>query len=186
MTVGILFIVCSFFFSSRRRHTRYIGDWSSDVCSSDLLGTLLCGARAIHGRQVRGGRCKCPEGARLPASAICKRAHDCWPRIGALVAPRGRGSRIPAVPGRGAQRTKRRTRTRRSGAADKRAANGVTTSVTQAKRKEGLGQGPTPLVEEPHRLEHNTEPQVQESRQPVLPADHAKTIRSREVHACSC
>src|ERR1017187_10129270 len=24
------------FFSSRRRHTRYIGDWSSDVCSSDL------------------------------------------------------------------------------------------------------------------------------------------------------
>src|SRR5437879_7878871 len=30
-----------FFFSSRRRHTRYIGDWSSDVCSSDLeLPTL--------------------------------------------------------------------------------------------------------------------------------------------------
>src|SRR5437762_8396741 len=27
---------CVFFFSSRRRHTRYIGDWSSDVCSSDL------------------------------------------------------------------------------------------------------------------------------------------------------
>src|SRR5437762_11278016 len=26
-----------FFFSSRRRHTRYIGDWSSDVCSSDLI-----------------------------------------------------------------------------------------------------------------------------------------------------
>src|SRR5436189_4869127 len=25
-----------FFFSSRRRHTIYIGDWSSDVCSSDL------------------------------------------------------------------------------------------------------------------------------------------------------
>src|SRR5437762_760179 len=23
--------------SSRRRHTRYIGDWSSDVCSSDLI-----------------------------------------------------------------------------------------------------------------------------------------------------
>src|SRR5437867_7116494 len=27
-----------FFFSSRRRHTRSYGDWSSDVCSSDLLG----------------------------------------------------------------------------------------------------------------------------------------------------
>src|SRR5262250_2918500 len=30
-----------FFFSSRRRHTRYIGDWSSDVCSSDLQMRLL-------------------------------------------------------------------------------------------------------------------------------------------------
>src|SRR5690554_4156890 len=27
-----------FFFSSRRRHTRCGRDWSSDVCSSDLLG----------------------------------------------------------------------------------------------------------------------------------------------------
>ena len=26
---------CAFFFSSRRRHTRLQGDWSSDVCSSD-------------------------------------------------------------------------------------------------------------------------------------------------------
>src|SRR5205807_4483595 len=29
-------IYCLFFFSSRRRHTRLQGDWSSDVCSSDL------------------------------------------------------------------------------------------------------------------------------------------------------
>src|SRR5437764_8134353 len=29
-----------FFFSSRRRHTRYIGDWSSDVCSSDLGSSM--------------------------------------------------------------------------------------------------------------------------------------------------
>src|SRR5690606_39534809 len=28
---------CRFFFSSRRRHTRFSRDWSSDVCSSDLL-----------------------------------------------------------------------------------------------------------------------------------------------------
>src|SRR5438874_12333036 len=27
---------CVFFFSSRRRHTRSLRDWSSDVCSSDL------------------------------------------------------------------------------------------------------------------------------------------------------
>src|SRR5256885_3890245 len=31
--VVLLFV---FFFSSRRRHTRLQGDWSSDVCSSDL------------------------------------------------------------------------------------------------------------------------------------------------------
>src|SRR5699024_11553537 len=31
------FLVCFFFFSSRRRHTRSKRDWSSDVCSSDLL-----------------------------------------------------------------------------------------------------------------------------------------------------
>src|SRR5256885_8542091 len=30
-----------FFFSSRRRHTRLQGDWSSDVCSSDLDCLLL-------------------------------------------------------------------------------------------------------------------------------------------------
>src|SRR5258705_4536321 len=28
-----------FFFSSRRRHTRCLSDWSSDVCSSDLKGS---------------------------------------------------------------------------------------------------------------------------------------------------
>src|SRR5215203_3800021 len=31
-----LVIASTFFFSSRRRHTRYWRDWSSDVCSSDL------------------------------------------------------------------------------------------------------------------------------------------------------
>src|SRR5438046_5471636 len=30
-----MFFFC-FFFSSRRRHTRLVSDWSSDVCSSDL------------------------------------------------------------------------------------------------------------------------------------------------------
>src|SRR5438093_2995118 len=31
------YIVYIFFFSSRRRHTRLVSDWSSDVCSSDLF-----------------------------------------------------------------------------------------------------------------------------------------------------
>src|SRR5437016_9352218 len=31
-----IFVFSFFFFSSRRRHTRLVSDWSSDVCSSDL------------------------------------------------------------------------------------------------------------------------------------------------------
>src|SRR3989454_4208258 len=37
-----------FFFSSRRRHTRLQGDWSSDVCSSDLAGLGLVADPARH------------------------------------------------------------------------------------------------------------------------------------------
>src|SRR5438045_6051585 len=38
-----------FFFSSRRRHTRCLSDWSSDVCSSDLV----CPVGAITTRDYR-------------------------------------------------------------------------------------------------------------------------------------
>src|SRR5256885_14396544 len=37
-----------FFFSSRRRHTRLQGDWSSDVCSSDLRQETALAARHDH------------------------------------------------------------------------------------------------------------------------------------------
>src|SRR5207248_4864035 len=40
-----------FFFSSRRRHTRSYGDWSSDVCSSDLNRTGM--GRGYRRRQPR-------------------------------------------------------------------------------------------------------------------------------------
>src|ERR1035437_6740142 len=44
----------SFFFSSRRRHTRYWRDWSSDVCSSDLVRVPGTGAtRCAGGRHRR-------------------------------------------------------------------------------------------------------------------------------------
>src|SRR5262245_63712713 len=36
MRIGAICAVARFFFSSRRRHTRCLSDWSSDVCSSDL------------------------------------------------------------------------------------------------------------------------------------------------------
>src|SRR5688572_32332889 len=45
ITCAVLFIYCilffCFFFSSRRRHTRFDCDWSSDVCSSDLEFTAV-------------------------------------------------------------------------------------------------------------------------------------------------
>src|SRR5437879_8503989 len=52
-----------FFFSSRRRHTRYIGDWSSDVCSSDLYESGSDGRSqpppraypCLSGRRTLGG-----------------------------------------------------------------------------------------------------------------------------------
>src|SRR5438093_8498279 len=44
-----------FFFSSRRRHTRLVSDWSSDVCSSDLQLVVNLGANAIR-FTPRGGR----------------------------------------------------------------------------------------------------------------------------------
>src|SRR5690554_7024492 len=52
-----------FFFSSRRRHTRCGRDWSSDVCSSDLLmpvSSQLAGVRlaviTVSDRSARGER----------------------------------------------------------------------------------------------------------------------------------
>src|SRR5256886_9844334 len=37
MRCGVDSYLALFFFSSRRRHTRFDCDWSSDVCSSDLI-----------------------------------------------------------------------------------------------------------------------------------------------------
>src|SRR5256886_8278814 len=47
--------VVMFFFSSRRRHTRFDCDWSSDVCSSDLPSFLAMGLRKRfdHVKRVR-------------------------------------------------------------------------------------------------------------------------------------
>src|SRR5262245_62367991 len=65
---------CVFFFSSRRRHTRCLSDWSSDVCSSDLDHRVAVGVRptlaraadqALVGAEYRGGVGEPREAARL-------------------------------------------------------------------------------------------------------------------------
>src|SRR5947199_1656523 len=75
-----------FFFSSRRRHTRCLSDWSSDVCSSDL--------RSIGGCRARSGDRRCPTDGSSPpqdrARLACRRAarvprtrpRSCRPRRG--------------------------------------------------------------------------------------------------------
>src|SRR5690606_40507569 len=59
-----------FFFSSRRRHTRFSRDWSSDVCSSDLgrQGLHQCRARRISGRMHQRSRL---EQGPVCALAVC-------------------------------------------------------------------------------------------------------------------
>src|SRR5205807_7234969 len=67
-----------FFFSSRRRHTRLQGDWSSDVCSSDLPTTAPTPTRWKPGRS-RFARC-----SGLPSHALT--THE------ALTGPQARSS----------------------------------------------------------------------------------------------
>src|SRR5688572_32019325 len=47
-------MLSAFFFSSRRRHTRFDCDWSSDVCSSDLRKMQHFGA-AVEFDDPKGG-----------------------------------------------------------------------------------------------------------------------------------
>src|SRR6266516_233171 len=49
LTDTSLFCSCLFFFSSRRLHTRSYGDWSSDVCSSDLVALFVPWVTAMVG-----------------------------------------------------------------------------------------------------------------------------------------
>src|SRR5437899_4175437 len=44
-------VLVFFFFSSRRRHTRCLSDWSSDVCSSDLSLYEPCGLTQMRAQR---------------------------------------------------------------------------------------------------------------------------------------
>src|SRR6266487_6722493 len=74
--------LCVFFFSSRRRHTRWTGDWSSDVCSSDLaeaaerMGKNALAARAF----LRTGQLASASGAAADALHLLGRAHKLAPQ----------------------------------------------------------------------------------------------------------
>src|SRR5499427_205465 len=73
-----------FFFSSRRRHTRSLCDWSSDVCSSVLAPALaelrepdaLDEVLKALGKAVRGDDGSAPEGAETAAETAAPAAGD--------------------------------------------------------------------------------------------------------------
>src|SRR3712207_558227 len=67
------------FFSSRRRHTRYWRDWSSDVCSSDLV--LVEGVYLYHPAVVLGRLA--PVGIVEPAVGLGQRV-SLWHLFGGL------------------------------------------------------------------------------------------------------
>src|SRR4051794_34900999 len=92
-----------FFFSSRRRHTRWTGDWSSDVCSSDLQyenssngdflldkhpsidGVWLAGGRSEERRVGKEGRSGRPRSyskkkGPQPTGSAGARTPSTWPR----------------------------------------------------------------------------------------------------------
>src|SRR5436309_13340533 len=70
-----------FFFSSRRRHTRFSRDWSSDVCSSDLSCRMENAAAAIEAAIEKVLK----RGARTPDMQGKKRAVT-TSRMGDLIA----------------------------------------------------------------------------------------------------
>src|SRR5690625_1309279 len=75
-----MYDIIFFFFSSRRRHTRWPRDWSSDVCSSDLPIELRC---ELKDDQIRFSF-RAPEGAwtAVPGShPAWKLSDDFGPRL---------------------------------------------------------------------------------------------------------
>src|SRR5207247_3881911 len=68
-------VVLCFFFSSRRRHTISTRDWSSDVCSSDLLGIPRENIRII------GPGCSYPSNQRVPLEMRSQKLIGCVSRL---------------------------------------------------------------------------------------------------------
>src|SRR5204863_4667997 len=74
-----LYLRFFFFFSSRRRHTRSLRDWSSDVCSSDLVGEAKKIAASLRDRGSEvpvAGDVDCAKEVSVAAKAVIKPAGE--------------------------------------------------------------------------------------------------------------
>src|SRR6267154_4275428 len=80
-------MVSVFFFSSRRRHTRWTGDWSSDVCSSDLHGRPLLDLPGHDRERAPQAPDRVPEVSDMIIPTViettghCERAYDIYSRL---------------------------------------------------------------------------------------------------------
>src|SRR2546430_10310539 len=83
----------AFVFSSRGRHTRFDGDWSSDVCSSDLGCLALPDASAVEdvGGVVAGDAVRA--GAVVAAQRAVGKAVEPWDRTAADLGAQVHGGR---------------------------------------------------------------------------------------------
>src|SRR5438046_2354254 len=69
-----------FFFSSRRRHTRLVSDWSSDVCSSDLSSL----GKPVDTVRIRNGLTVPAEADYVLEGRLTKETHDEGPFVDAV------------------------------------------------------------------------------------------------------
>src|SRR5437899_4470929 len=88
-------LFCFFFFSSRRRHTRCLSDWSSDVCSSDLIVDL---SYAYERSTIAPSRCAGPAArAHVAGSTVANDAVTATAVVHVLLRLRMRPPRVWAV-----------------------------------------------------------------------------------------
>src|SRR5690242_3251155 len=107
--VQAVFCFFFFFFSSRRRHTRLTCDWSSDVCSSDLI-SRRCQTGEATGVPAASGGWSAPAGACRPRSAGS--AWRLWDSACGRRLPKGGGA-TPLFPPASAALSTRRLPVRR-------------------------------------------------------------------------
>src|SRR5256886_7773577 len=90
----LLWLVVFFFFSSRRRHTRFDCDWSSDVCSSDLPALAVPRSGGRFQRPRTRGSSAFWRGARNYVSARQKNLRLVWRTFRDAFFPRSEERRV--------------------------------------------------------------------------------------------
>src|SRR5690606_40973163 len=76
-----------FFFSSRRRHTRFSRDWSSDVCSSDLRASAAAALGFGTDANAAAALARIEQGAGLRMQQLAPGRSDVEPEVHHVAVP---------------------------------------------------------------------------------------------------